>query len=407
MDETLRYAVGLDVGTSSVRAVVASVAEGGKLSVVGYAEAPNSGMRRGVVANLGGPADAIDRMLGEVERMSGYEVNAAAVSINGPIISTRTEGMIATGASEHEISEEDLMRVEDVALQGKIPPNQEVLQVVPLQYMLDGQSGIKDPLGMMGARLEMKANVVSTLAPNYDNLRRVAENAEVAPILVMPSVMAAAKAVLTERQRENGVAVVDLGATTTGVAIYEENDLQYISVVPLGSNNITNDLAVVLEIDTELAEAIKQRFASGNFGASEKNVVIKWQGKDLEFEREKIDQAIADRLGEILEYVRKELKRARYEQRLPEGIVLTGGGAKMREIEKFVRETLRTSVKIGVPGELSGVAEAVQKPEYAAAVGLMLMAAEHRGGVEPVGKHGKKPKKEKKTGFLKKFLGKF
>lgn len=408
MDEISRYAVGLDVGTAHVRAVVASISGGGTLNVIGYAEAPNSGMRRGVVANLSGPAQAIDRMLGEVERMSGYEVNAATVSINGAaIVSTRTEGMITTGAMEHEINENDLARVEDVALQGRIPANQEVLDVVPLQYMLDEQGGIKDPLGMMGLRLEMKANVVSTLAPNYENLRRATEGANVTPQRIVPSVVAAARAVLSERQKENGVAVVDIGAATTSVAVFEENDLQYIGVVPVGSNNITNDLAVMLAIDTEVAEEIKRRFATGNFGAVDSPVVIRWRGKEVRFERSQIDEVVQARLDEILTLVRKELRKAHYEQRLPEGIVLTGGGAKMRELDKFVRETLQTSVKVGVPTGLNGVAEAVLKPEYATAVGLMLLAAEggEVKGARKAPKGG--TKKEKKPGLLKKFLGKF
>lgn len=407
MDEISRYAVGVDVGTSTVRAVVASIANGGSLNVIGYAEAPNSGMRRGVVANLSGPAQAMDRMLGEVERMSGYEVNAATLSINGAqITSTQTKGMIAVGAPDHAITEDDLARVEDGALRGWVPANQQVLEVVPLQYILDGQGNIKDPLGMTGSILEMRANVVSTMVPNYENLKRAAEGANVTPEQIVPSVVAAARAVLTERQRENGVAVVDIGAATTGVAIFEENDLQYLGVVPVGSNNITNDLAVMLAIDTEVAEEIKRRFASGNFGAVDSPVVIRWRGKELRFDRSQIDEVVRERLEDIFELVRKELRRAHYEQRLPEGVVLTGGGARMREIDKFVRETLEMSVKVGVPTGLSGVTDAISKPEFSAAVGLMLLSAEG-GHNQPKKKPGRKQKKTKETGMLKKFFSKF
>ena len=408
MDEISRYAVGLDVGTSNVRAVVAGITGDGSLNVVGYGEAPNQGMRKGVVANLNGPAQAIDAMLGEVERMSGYEVNSAVLSVNGAqIVSTRTEGMIAVGAMEHEVNEEDLARVEEVALQGRLPANQEVLQVVPLQFALDGQAGIKNPLGMTGSRLEMRANVVSTLAPNCENLRRAAEAANVTTEALVPSAVAAARAVLSERQRENGVAVVDIGAATTGVAIYEENDLQYVGVVPLGSNFITNDLAVMLAVDTEVAEEIKRRFANGVAVETERPVVLKWHGQDLEFERAQIDEVVQARLREIMEMVRKELRRARYEQRLPEGIVLTGGGAKIRGIEQFVRETLAVSVKIGVPSGLKGVAEAVQKPEYATAVGLMLLAAENNRSQTGRPRGKKKPKNNSKPGFFRRILSKF
>lgn len=408
MDEISRYVAGVDVGTANVRAVVASISEKGQLNVIGYGEAPNSGMRKGVVANLTGPQQAINKVLCDVERMSGYNVNAAAFSINGPqIMSARTEGMIAVGAMEHEINLDDLERVEEVALQGRTSPNQHVLRVVPLQFILDGQGGIKDPLGMTGSRLEMQANVVTTITPNFDNLCKVAELANAVPEQVVPSVIAAARAVLSERQMENGVAVVDIGAATTGVAIFEENDLQYIGVVPVGSNNITNDLAVMLAIDTEIAEEIKRRFATGNFGESESPVVIRWRGKELRFERDQIDEVVQARLEEILELVRKELKRAHYEQRLPEGVVLTGGGAKMRDIEKFVRATLNTSVKIGIPSGLAGVTDAVERPEYATAVGLMLMAADGGGAGLPKKMQKKAKKGAKKGGFFKKILGKF
>lgn len=408
MDEISRYAVGLDVGTSMVRAVVASVNAQGGMNVIGYGEMPNSGMRRGTVANLTGPAQAIDQALGEVERMSGYEVNTATISINGSqILSTQAEGMIAVGGSEHEINENDLRRVEDMALNGRVPANQEILEVVPLQFSLDGQAGIKDPLGMTGSRLEMRANVVSTLTPNFDNLLKVAETANVTPERIVPSAVAAARAVLTERQKENGVAVIDIGSATTGVAIYEEGELRYVGVVPVGSNNITNDLAMVLALDTEVAEEVKKRFATGSFiEDAGVMVTVRWRGKEVRLERDRIDEVVEERLEEIFNLVRKELRKAHYEQRLPEGVVLTGGGARMRDIDKFVRNMLNMSVKIGVPAGLSGVAEATYKPEYATAVGLMQLSAD--GGTMTRGKRPRpKAKKDKKTGFLSRFLGKF
>ena len=408
MDEISRYAVGLDVGTSMVRAVVASVNAQGGMNVIGYGEMANSGMRRGTVANLAGPAQAIDQTLGEVERMSGYEVNTATISINGSqILSTEAEGMIAVGGSEHEINETDLRRVEDMALNGRVPANQQILEVVPLQFSLDGQTGIKDPLGMTGSRLEMRANVVSTLTPNFDNLMKVAETAKVTPERIVPSAVAAARAVLTERQKENGVAVIDIGSATTGVAVYEEGELRYVGVVPVGSNNITNDLAMVLALDTEVAEEVKKRFATGNF-VEEAGVMvtIRWRGKEVRLERDRIDEVVEERLEEIFNLVRKELRQAHYDQRLPEGVVLTGGGARMRDIDKFVRNMLNMSVKIGVPSGLLGVADSTYKPEYATAVGLMLVSAD--GGAMTGGKHPRiKAKKDKKAGFLGRFLGKF
>lgn len=410
MDNDKRFVTGLDVGTENVRAVIASVNQNGELAIVGYNEGKSAGMRKGVPANLAGPAGAIDKMLGEAERMGGYDVRSAFVSINGSsVISTKTEGMIAVGTVEHEISVDDLARVEDVAVSGRIPANRDVLDVVPLEYALDGQGGIKNPLGMSGARLEMRANVISALTPNAENLKKATAAADVNAERLIPSVVAAAKAVLTERQKENGVAVIDFGATTTSVAVYEEGDLQYLGVVPAGSNNITNDLAIVLAIDPEMAEEIKQRFVTGNFN-SEKSAVIRIgkEGKERVFERKEVEEVVKARLDEIFGEIRKKLKVAKYDQRLPEGIVLTGGGAKMRDLDLFVKDALEASVKIGVPKGLGGVSDSIEKPEFAVAVGLALLAVEEGGASEIAAKKTKKlPKLPKAPGFIKKLFSKF
>ena len=410
MDNDKRFVTGLDVGTENVRAAIASVNQNGELAIVGYNEGKSAGMRKGVPANLAGPAGAIDKMLGEAERMGGYDVRSAFVSINGSsVISTKTEGMIAVGTVEHEISVDDLARVEDVAVSGRIPANRDVLDVVPLEYALDGQGGIKNPLGMSGARLEMRANVISALTPNAENLKKATAAADVNAERLIPSVVAAAKAVLTERQKENGVAVIDFGATTTSVAVYEEGDLQYLGVVPAGSNNITNDLAIVLAIDPEMAEEIKQRFVTGNFN-SEKSAVIRIgkEGKERVFERKEVEEVVKARLDEIFGEIRKKLKVAKYDQCLPEGIVLTGGGAKMRDLDLFVKDALEASVKIGVPKGLGGVSDSIEKPEFAVAVGLALLAAEEGGASEIAAKKPKKlPKLTKAPGFIKKLFSKF
>ncbi|MBQ2673010.1 cell division protein FtsA [Candidatus Saccharibacteria bacterium] len=414
MDENKHFVTGLDVGTENVRAVIASVNKSGEIAIVGFNEGKSAGMRKGVPANLAGPAGAIDKMLGDAERMGGYDVRSAYVSINGStVISTHTEGMIAVGTVEHEINDEDLDRVEDVAVSGRIPANRDALDVVPLEYALDGQGGIKNPLGMSGARLEMRANVISALTPNCENLKKATMAADVEALRLVPSPVAAAKAVLNEKQKENGVAVVDFGATTTGIAVYEEGDLQYVGVIPVGSNNITNDLAIVLAIDPDLAEEIKTRFITGDFD-SEKSIAIK-VGKNGErtFDRKEVEAVVKARLDEIFAEIRKKLKSAHYDQRLPEGIILTGGGAKMRDIDIFAKQALEASVKIGIPVALGGVAESVARPEFAVAVGLAIIAAES-GDLPPVS--GKKSKKQSKKPsapganpftFIKKLFSKF
>lgn len=415
MDDNKRFVTGLDIGTENVRAVIATVNREGAVTIVGFNEGKSTGMRKGVPANLTGPASAIDKMLAEAERMGGYEVRSAYVSVGGSqVLSTRTEGMIAVGTVEHEINIDDLERVEGVAVSGRIPANRDVLDVVPLEYALDGQGGIKDPLGMSGARLEMRANVVSALTPNCENLRKATLAADVKAERLIPSAVAAAKAVLTDRQKENGVAVIDMGAATTSVAVYEDGDLQYVGVVPVGSNNVTNDLAIVLAIDPEMAEEIKTRFVTGDF-ETEKPPVIKIgkEGKKGEraFDRKEVEEVVQARLAEIFEEIRKKLKAAHYDQRLPEGVVLTGGGAKMRDIELFAKRCLEAAVKIGVPQGLGGVSESIEKPEYAVAVGLAQLAAEQSemraDGGKKLPKLMKLKKPDGKPSILRKILDKF
>jgi cell division protein FtsA len=412
MDAKTNFVTGLDVGTENVRAVIGTM-EDGKFAVYGYNEGKNAGMRKGIPANLNGPARSIDVMLGEAERMGDYDVRSAYVSINGSqILSTKTEGMIAVGpTADHEIDGNDLDRVEDVAVTGRIPANRDVLYVIPLEYAIDGQGGIKDPLGMTGARLEMRANVISALTPNCDHLRQATEHAEVHADRLIPSVVAAAKAVLTEKQKENGVAVIDMGSATTSVAVYEEGDLQYVGVVPAGSNNITNDLAILLAIDPDMAEEIKTRFVTGDFD-SDKSPVIKITKDKHErnFDRKEVEGVVKARLEEIFGEIRKKLKAAKYDQRLPEGVVLTGGGAKMRDIDLFAKKALEAAVKIGVPLEVTGVADAVSTPEFATAVGLAMIAAEDQNySAVPAKKGKKKIKKPGKNPFksITKIFSKF
>ena len=411
MDENTRYVAGIDVGSENIRAVVATVAPDGTISVVGYNEGKNSGMQKGTVDTLSGPAEAVDKMLLEVERMSGFSINSAFVSINGSnVMSIQAEGRIALGTPDHEITEEDLNRVEGATVLGKVPANREILDVLPLSYTLDGQSGIKDPLGMTGLLLEMRANVISALMPTAVNLKKSLDGGGITAEKLIPSVMAAGTAVLTEKQRENGVAVVDLGYATTGVAIYENGDLQYVSVIPVGANNITNDLAILLQVPTEIAEDIKRRFVTGLFKDDDKEIVIKKGRDELAFKRRDVNRVVRDRLDEIFAGVANEIKLAGYAKKLPEGIVLVGGGAKMRDLDVYVKSALGTATRIGIPTGFGGVADAIKSPDYAAALGLALLASA-TAPIKPTSHKSSKKNKSKKektrSGLLGKLFGKF
>lgn len=378
MQESSQYAVGLDIGTSKIRAVVAHIdTSTGVPTIVGIGQAQNTGMRKGVVVNLQGPGQAIDTALGEAERMSGYQVHSATVSVNGShILTTHADGMVAVGAADHEITADDLERIKEVATLGKVPANRDILDVVPHAYKLDGQDNIKDPIGMTGTRLEIDAHVVSALTPYLVNVEKAAESAQVQPHAVIPTPVAAAKAILNEQQRENGVAVIDFGAATTSIAVYEEGDLQYVGVVPIGSNSITNDLAIGLKTDPEIAEEVKVKHGTALAQADTSSISVKRDKEVLTFQSEEVNEIIEARLEEIFEGIQYYLKKAGRAGKLPSGVVLVGGGAKLKHLAEYAKETLGLAARLGQPAGFGGVAEDIDKSEYATAIGLMLIDAE-------------------------------
>jgi cell division protein FtsA len=413
MQDTSRYAVGIDIGTTTIRCVVGHIdATTGAPTIVGVGQAPNSGMRKGIVANLTGPAQAIDDALGEAERMSGYQVDAATISINGShILSTKADGMIAVGSLDHEITPEDLARIEEVATLGKVPANREILEVVPHSYRLDGQDNIKDPLGMTGTRLEIMANVVSALTPHLVNLQKSADMAKVHPNAIVPSVLAAARAVLNEQQIENGVAVVDLGGATTSVAIFEEGDLQYMAVIPVGGTNITNDLAIGLKTDPEIAEKVKVAHAVANVRSEAAGISVKHDGEVFSFSSNEIDEIVEARLEEIFDAIHKELKKAGRAGQLPSGVVLTGGTAKLKGISEYAKNKLGLAARVGKPTGFGGVAENIEEPQFASVIGLMLLDAGQGGPhTSQAGKKNGLNSKDtfkQASGVISKFLGRF
>ena len=412
MQETSRYAVGIDIGTTTVRCVVGHIDETtGAPTIVGVGAAPNSGMRKGVVVNLNGPAQAIDEALGEAERMSGYQINAATLSINGThILSTKADGMIAVGGLDHEITSEDLSRIEEVATVGKVPANRQILEVVPHSYRLDGQDNIKDPLGMTGTRLEIEANVVSALAPHLVNLNKAAQMATVTPNSVTPSVLAAARAVVTEQQVENGVAVIDLGGATTSLAVFEEGDLQYVAVIAAGGVNISNDIAIGLKVDPEVAEKVKLKHATASARSNPETITIKHDGQSYDFNSEDIDEIVDARLDEIFEAIEKELKKAGRAGKLPSGVVLTGGTANISGIASLAKQKLGLAARVGKPTGYAGVAEKIDQPQFATVIGLMLSDIQVASGPTPTKKMnsaaGKKAIKQA-GGAMTRFFDKF
>ena len=409
MQEGSTYAVGIDIGTTTVRTVVAHIDTAtGVPTIVGVGQAPNTGMRKGVVVNLNGPAQAIDDALGEAERMSGYQVDAATISVNGAhILSTHADGMVAVGASDHEIGRDDLDRIKDVATLGKVPANRDILDVIAHAYKLDGQDNIKDPLGMTGTRLEIDAHVISALTPYLVNVEKAAESAQVEPHTIVPTAVAASRAVLNESQLENGVAVIDFGGSTTSVAVYEEGDLQYVGVIPVGGTNITNDLAIGLKTDPAVAEEVKVKHGCALSHSDAAGVSIKHDGEVHTFKTEEINEIVEARLEEIFEGIQLHLKKAGRAGRLPSGVVLVGGGSKLKHMAEYAKETLGLAARLGQPSGFGGVADDIDKSEFATAIGLMLIDSDQAHTDKPGGKKFKTPSAKDVKGGVSKIFGWF
>ena len=366
--------LGIDVGTQYIRAVALSEYLG-EISVIANAEVKNNGgMSKGVVTKLSGPAPALQMAMVEIDKISGKSLNTAYVSINGSHVGAiKTQGMISITGGE-AISNNDLGRIREISLAGVIPNNREALAIIPLNYTVDGQTGIRDPLGMNGIKLEMQASVVSALSPSCVNLRKLTASAGIEADRIVPTAMAAARLVLTEQQRENGVAVVDFGASTTSVAVFMDGFLQHYEVLNAGANNITNDLAIGLAVNPAIAEEIKLRYVSADFPESDRAITTKIADETVTFTKNEVNQIVRERLIDIFERVEKILKQAGYAQKLPEGLVIVGGGAMMRNLDKFVKDLLGMAVRIGISNvKLSGVFDLVDNPKYATAVGLALM----------------------------------
>jgi cell division protein FtsA len=381
-----QYIVGVDVGTSSVRVVQAKQnPETGVFSVIGASEAPSFGMRRGVIVDIEEAVSAISSGLEKVERMTGVPVASANVSVGGNHISSLlSHGVIAVSRADGEISENDIVRCIDASQAISIPSNKEVLHVFPKSFTLDGQTGIKDPLGMTGIRLEVDTIIVQAGLPFVRNLTKAIMQAglEIEDLVLAPC--AAAESVLKKRQKDLGVCLVDLGAGTTGMAVYEEGDLLHTAVLPIGASHITNDIAIGLRCSIETAEKVKLQFGHCDPKAVDKNEEIDLSRLDKNEEqatsRGYVVEIIEARLEEIFSYVNSELKKIQRDGKLPAGIVLTGGGANLPGVVEFSKKHLRLPSVLGRPENITTIIDRVSDPSFATAAGLVLWGNKYASG---------------------------
>ncbi|HVS59003.1 MAG TPA: cell division protein FtsA [Candidatus Saccharimonadales bacterium] len=375
-DSQTNHFVGLDIGTSTVRCVVGMIDQNGsgKPSIIGHGSAPTSGMRKGAVVHVDEVAESIVQAVTEAERIAGVHITHATVNVNGSHVSgLNSKGVIAISTANREITPDDRMRVEEAATIVKLPPNREIIQFFAKNYSLDGQQNLKDPVGMHGIRLEVDAHMVTAATPNLRNLDMALTKAEVQPTHHTVSSLAAAEAVLTRQQKEAGTVLADIGAGTTNLIVFEDGEVQHVAVLPIGGMHITNDLAIGLKTDLDVAEEVKVKHAQIGQPFKKPNITVAVGGTTHTFSSDDVLMIAEARVEELFEYVDKELQKIRRSRMLPGGIVITGGAAKLPGMAEFAKEKLQLPARIGKLQNIGGLIDTVEDSAYCTVVGLMLL----------------------------------
>ncbi len=371
---------GLDIGTSSIKAIaVARDPETNTLEIIGQVNTPVFGVRRGVVFKIDQVSKSISEALSQLQAQTGYKIEDVYTNIGGShIFSTPSHGTVVVSRADQKISEEDVNRVIQASQAFSLPSNREILNIFPREFIVDGQGNIKEPYDMQGLRLEVDVLALCAFSPFLKNLTSAVLSAGFQIQEVIPSALASSRSILTPQQKELGVCLVDIGAGTTDMAVYEEGDLVHAAVFPVGSERITNDLAIGLKTDVELAEQIKKEFGSCIWTGGRKKEKIELpeeegNGDALVFSHKMLVKIIEARVCEILDQVQKELKRIPLKGPLPAGIVLTGGGSKLPKMVELAKKELKLPVRIGKVQGLGGIED---DSLWSTASGLVLSAAD-------------------------------
>lgn len=382
--------VAIDVGTYKIVTVIAKVVEN-VISVLGVSEVKSQGIRKGQVVDIEEAVHAINSSLEAAERMAGYSASHVIVSLGGSQIDCQnSRGVVAVATPNGEISESDLQRVIDAAKAISIPSTRDIIHVLPRNYIVDGQEGIKDPVGMSGTRLEVDTHIVTANTVSLRNLEKAFSEVGVDVDCFAFSGYASSLAVLSDTEKELGVVLVDIGAGTTDISIYTEGSVAYSSVLAIGARHVTNDLAIGLRISLESAEKIKLYFsqaqgkrvvkvdenddAKGQKPSDEVDLSSLNLSEDIRKVSQKtlVDGIIRPRLNEICTMIGLEIKKSGFAAQTPAGVVFTGGGALTVGLREVARRTLAMPVRIGMPTDVKGIIDEVQHPAFSTAIGLIL-----------------------------------
>ena len=378
-DTDKKMLVGLDIGTSKVVAVVAEIDAEGVVEIVGIGSHPSRGMKKGVVVDIESTVTAIQRAVEEAELMAGCQIHSVYVGIAGSHIrSMNSHGIVAI--REGEVVKADLERVLDAAQAVAIPADQKVLHVLPQEYLIDNQGGIKEPLGMSGVRLEAKVHLVTCAVNAAQNIEKCIQRCGLAVDGIILEQLASNYSVLTDDERDLGVCLVDIGGGTSDIAIFTDGSIRHTGVIPIAGDQVTNDIAMALRTPTQHAEEIKIRYACAltQLAGPDETIKVPSVGdrppRDLS--RQSLAEVVEPRYDELFTLIQAELRRSGYEELIPAGIVLTGGSSKIEGVVELAEEIFHKPVSLGMPRNVAGLADIVRNPIYATGVGLLLYGQE-------------------------------
>jgi cell division protein FtsA len=378
-----KYIVALDIGTSKVCVLVGEVNDRGQLEIIGKGTSPMKGTRRGNIINLDQAIDAVKKAVDEAEVMAGLQIESVYVGVSGDHIrSVNSRGVVSVTGKHREISREDIDRVIEASKSISIPGELELLHVVPREFVVDGQDGIHDPVGMTAGRLEANVHIVTGARTHNQNVLTCVNKAGIAVTELVLEQLAAAEAVLTQDEREMGVLLMDLGAGTTDYAVFLEGNVVHTNVLPVGAGHFTSDISVVLRTPMEDAERIKKRYgcALGSLITEDDPIEVPTVGGRAPkiLSRHELTNILEPRAAEIAKLVYRDLEKAGLEKEIRSGVVLVGGGAEMDGMIEMVEQVFDQQARKGAPRGLGGLSDTVNGPEWAAAAGLLLWGFRNR-----------------------------
>jgi cell division protein FtsA len=380
--------VGIDVGTTKVCALIGEVSRDGRLTIMGHGTVPASGLKKGVVVNIDQTVRSIADAVERAERLSGWKIDRAFAGVGGShVASLNSSGQVAVTAHTREVTREDVNRAIEVARAVSIPSNREVLHVERRGFVVDGQEGVKDPLGMSALRLEVETHIITGSATAVQNLSKCIQQAGVKIDELVVNALASAEAVLTDTEKELGVAVADIGAGTIDLALFADGSPFHTAVLPIGGNNVTNDVAIGLKTSLPVAEELKIRNGTCDLRTvsedEEISVAILGEDAGRTVSRLEVCQIIEARMRETFELLKTEMSQAGPGM-LPAGIILTGGGAQLAGSAELGREVLGMPVRVGGPSGILGLVDTLLTPSYSTAVGLLQWGATTLEGGDPL-----------------------